>query len=197
MKMATKKYVQMINLSRMKFMEAFKVQTKYSNKLLKGDPDAKNVLLVVQHDPVYTIGIRTRDYTKQDEEKLKSLGAEFCRTNRGGLITFHGPGQLVVYPIINLKDFHPSMKWYICALQKTMIRTCKHYGLNAQTTENTGVWIGDNKIGAIGKIPVTCLVIMLISDDKIIQCILSVFMGSIYYVNFTIICVHEVKLIPM
>lgn len=77
-------------------------------------------------------------------------GAEFYKSNRGGLITFHGPGQLVVYPIINLKNFTPSIKWYVCHIEKTIIRLCKHLGIEAATTSDTGVWIGDEKICAIG-----------------------------------------------
>lgn len=74
------------------------------------------------------------------------LGAEFYRTNRGGLITFHGPGQLVVYPILNLKNFKTSMKWYICHIEKTIIHLCQKLGLKAATSPHTGVWIGDKKV---------------------------------------------------
>uniref|UniRef100_U5EXR5 Octanoyl-[acyl-carrier-protein]:protein N-octanoyltransferase LIPT2, mitochondrial n=1 Tax=Corethrella appendiculata TaxID=1370023 RepID=U5EXR5_9DIPT len=109
-----------------------------------------NALILTEHKPVYTIGIRTKQYTIDDETKLKSLGAEFFRTNRGGLITFHGPGQLVAYPIINLKNFQPSIKWYVCHIEQTIINLCAKYRLKAQTTDDTGVWIDDRKICAIG-----------------------------------------------
>lgn len=81
---------------------------------------------------------------------MKTLGAEFHRTNRGGLITFHGPGQLVVYPILDLKSFNKSMKWYICKLEKTVIEVCKSFGVEAERSSDTGVWVKDNKICAIG-----------------------------------------------
>lgn len=110
----------------------------------------KNILILTEHRPVYTIGIRTKDYTIDDENHLRSLGAEFYKTNRGGLITFHGPGQLVAYPIINLKDFKPSIRWYVCHLEKTIIDLCKRLDLTAKTTTDTGVWIDDRKICAIG-----------------------------------------------
>src|SRR5271157_1139605 len=75
------------------------------------------------------------------------LGADFVRTDRGGLITFHGPGQLVAYPIINLKAFRLGMKTYICQLQKTVIGTCLKMGVTAETSpEHTGVWVKDRKI---------------------------------------------------
>lgn len=111
----------------------------------------KNVLILTEHQPVYTIGIRTKDYTIDDEAHLRSLGAEFFQTNRGGLITFHGPGQLVAYPILHLKQFRPSIRWYVCHLEKTIIDLCQQYGLDqAKTTPDTGVWIDDRKICAMG-----------------------------------------------
>lgn len=73
-------------------------------------------------------------------------GAEFFRTNRGGLITFHGPGQLVVYPILNLKHFKPSIKWYVSQIERTIIDLCSHFSLTAETSVHTGVWINDKKV---------------------------------------------------
>jgi lipoyl(octanoyl) transferase len=120
-----------------------------ANKVLSGEP-YKNVLILTEHPPVYTIGIRTKNYTIKDEEKLRDLGAEFHKTNRGGLITFHGPGQLVAYPIINLKNFQPSVRWYVCHIEKTVINLCAKYGIKAGITDDTGVWVDDRKICAIG-----------------------------------------------
>lgn len=147
--------VNAINLGRMGFMAAYNVQMRFARQHLdfmshKSKLKGENVVLIVEHNNLYTTGLRDKHYDEAEEQKLKRLGAEFYRTNRGGLITYHGPGQLVAYPVINLKDFHPSMKWYVCALEKTMIRTCGFYNLDARTTEHTGVWIGDKKIGAIG-----------------------------------------------
>ncbi|KAF7285839.1 hypothetical protein GWI33_009812 [Rhynchophorus ferrugineus] len=110
----------------------------------------KNTLLCLEHTPVYTVGIRAKQYGIDEEKELLQKGAEFHRTNRGGLITYHGPGQLVVYPILNLKYFKPSMKWYVCQIERTVIDLCKKFGLKAETSPHTGVWIGDNKICAIG-----------------------------------------------
>lgn len=110
----------------------------------------RNVLILTEHRPVYTIGIRTKEYTIDDEHTLRQLGADFYRTNRGGLITFHGPGQLVAYPILYLKHFNPSIRWYVCHLEKTIINVCAELGLTAKTTPDTGVWIGNRKICALG-----------------------------------------------
>lgn len=64
--------------------------------------------MLVEHPPVYTTGIRTKDYSESEADRLRGLGADFVRTNRGGLITFHGDGQLVAYPILDLKEFLPN-----------------------------------------------------------------------------------------
>lgn len=133
-------YVQGLNLQR-------HIAKQYSDA---NDAQFKNVLILTEHRPVYTIGIRTKGYTQNDEDNLRKLGAEFHRTNRGGLITFHGPGQLVAYPIINLKHFKPSMRWYVCHLEKTIIDLCAKLELSACTSPDTGVWIGNNKICALG-----------------------------------------------
>lgn len=109
-----------------------------------------DTLVLIEHNPVYTVGIRNKGYTIEDEEKLKSLGAEFFRTNRGGLITFHGPGQLVAYPILDLKHFKSSIKWYVCQIEKMVIRLCAEFGIKAGTSPDTGVWVDDKKICAIG-----------------------------------------------
>lgn len=109
-----------------------------------------NTLILTEHNPVYTIGIRTKDYTLDDEKDLISKGAQFYRTNRGGLITFHGPGQMVAYPILFLKNFKPSVRWYVNQLEETIIKTCNRFGIVANTSPDTGVWVNDKKICAIG-----------------------------------------------
>lgn len=142
--------VHVLKAGRLNYGESLKLQKSISDRLIKGDENFKNVLILTEHNPVYTIGIRTKNYSSDDEEKLTKLGAEFYKTNRGGLITFHGPGQLVAYPIINLKNFEPSVRWYVCHIEKTIIDLCKKHGITARTTEDTGVWVDNRKICAIG-----------------------------------------------
>lgn len=141
------------NLGRMTYGDALKIQTLVANRvkeLMNKNKSPLGILMLVEHNPVYTIGLRTKPYSHQDQEKLLKLGAEFYKTNRGGLITFHGPGQLVAYPILNLKQFRPSVKWYVETIEQVVIDLCKHFGVEAGTSPHTGVWVKDNKICAIG-----------------------------------------------
>lgn len=142
------------NLGRMSYNRALEVQNQLANQIKKSIEEnnpQKGTILLVEHDPpVYTIGIRTKDYTIKDENNLRNLGAEFYKTNRGGLITFHGLGQLVVYPILNLKLFQPSIRWYVGQIEQTVIDLCKLYKIEAETSPHTGVWVRDKKLCAIG-----------------------------------------------
>jgi len=118
----------------------------------KSQPNgADGVLLVLEHDPVYTVGLRSDRYPDNVADDLRRLGADFQRTNRGGLITFHGPGQLVVYPILHLRHWGLGVKSYVEALEHAIIRACGAVGVYGErSAKYTGVWIGRNKIAAIG-----------------------------------------------
>lgn len=139
-----------LQVGQLSYRSALKLQKllEVHQKTMKDN--INDVLVLVEHTPVYTIGIRTKGYSKEDEDKLKALGADFCRTDRGGLITFHGPGQLVVYPILNLKNYQPSIRWYVSQIEQTVIDVCKELNIKAETSPHTGVWVNDRKICAIG-----------------------------------------------
>nr|XP_026484432.1 putative lipoyltransferase 2, mitochondrial [Vanessa tameamea] len=147
------KMVKVWKLGLISYDTGFKIQTSIARKHLdsmrKGITKNYDTLLLVEHKPVYTVGIRD-DTSKEEILRLRSLGAEFRKTNRGGLITFHGPGQLVAYPIINLKHFRPSVKWYVNSLEETIIQMCEELGIKAGRSPHTGVWVEDDKIAAIG-----------------------------------------------
>ena len=116
-----------------------------------GNKGQHDRILLCQHHPVYTVGIRTKDYIDQTEKaRLMQLGAEFIYTDRGGLITFHGPGQLVCYPILNLKQYNLSLRCYIHKLEEVIMQTCHKFGVATHRTDDVGIWVGDNKIAAIG-----------------------------------------------
>ncbi|KAF9572414.1 hypothetical protein EC968_009892 [Mortierella alpina] len=119
------------------------------------DEDGRHdLLLLVEHTPTYTNGRRNRGVqaiSDQETARLRRLGATYVESLRGGEITFHGPGQLVAYPILDLKPVKLSVRCYVSYLEKAIIATCAQWGVKAITTENTGVWISDQKkIAAIG-----------------------------------------------
>ncbi|XP_006013219.1 octanoyl-[acyl-carrier-protein]:protein N-octanoyltransferase LIPT2, mitochondrial [Latimeria chalumnae] len=147
--------IQVVNLGRIPYANALQVQCRYVRRHLDapsaGAPSVPtDTLLLCEHNPVYTIGIRQAPYPPEEEERLTRLGAEFFRTSRGGLVTFHGPGQLVCYPILNLAHFKKSVRWYVCQLERTVIRLCGKFRIEASTSPDTGVWVRENKICAIG-----------------------------------------------
>ena len=151
-----KNILQVYNLGRLDYQKSLKIQKYFVNKHLSNlnSPRDKDTLLLVEHDPVYTIGLRRSLYKEKELEKLKSLGATVEYSNRGGLITFHGHGQLVAYPILNLKNYSPSIKWYVCQLENTIVNLCLNsYKLNAHRLCNigyTGVWVNNQKLAALG-----------------------------------------------
>ncbi|KAF9086165.1 putative lipoyltransferase 2, mitochondrial [Mortierella sp. AD031] len=96
-------------------------------------------------------GSSAQGISDQEAARLQDLGAVYVESLRGGEITFHGPGQLVAYPILDLKPIKLSVRCYVSYLEKSIIATCAQLGVKAITTENTGVWINDQKkIAAIG-----------------------------------------------
>ncbi|VEN47692.1 unnamed protein product [Callosobruchus maculatus] len=143
------RFVKVWKIGKINYSKAYKLQ-KYLASLHKNEHENNNTLLLLEHPPVYTIGIRTASYKDTDVTALQRRGAEFFKTDRGGLITFHGPGQLVVYPILNLKQFKPSIKWYVNSMQETILKLCDEFNIPAETNTNTGVWVHDKKICAIG-----------------------------------------------
>ncbi|CAB4373452.1 uncharacterized protein OCT59_027018 [Rhizophagus irregularis] len=138
-----------IYLNQITYIKALNLQ----NYLVKNRIENKlgNVLLLVQHPPTYTTGRREKEKSENERIRLKKFGAEYYETLRGGQVTFHGPGQLVGYPILNIRNFKLSVRCYVEAIEQVIIDTCSTYGIKAKTTKNTGVWINDDeKLCAIG-----------------------------------------------
>ena len=106
-------------------------------------PETPNYLLFAEHLPVYTLGKNGKpQHVLINEETRKQKGIEYFNINRGGDITFHGPGQLVGYPIVDLDEFKPDLGWYLRSLEEVIILTLKNYGLNGQRSQGeTGVWL--------------------------------------------------------
>ncbi|MEL6471948.1 MAG: lipoyl(octanoyl) transferase LipB [Cyanobacteria bacterium J06623_4] len=110
---------------------------------------AKDALLLLQHSPVYTLGQGSdSQFLKFDPD---SDDHELFRVERGGEVTYHCPGQLVGYPILNLRHYRQDLHWYLRQLEEVLIRTLGRYGLKAERMAGlTGVWIGNRKVAAIG-----------------------------------------------
>jgi lipoyl(octanoyl) transferase len=111
-----------------------------------------DVLLLLEHPPVYTKGRRsTADELPMGEDWYRMQGIEVTVTDRGGRVTYHGPGQLVGYPIVDLRACGDDVHEYIRRMERVMIESLGEWGVEAGCIEGqTGVWVGDRKIGSIG-----------------------------------------------
>jgi lipoyl(octanoyl) transferase len=109
-------------------------------------------LLLLEHPPTYTLGVRgQQEHLLLDEEALAELGATVYQVHRGGDVTFHGPGQLVGYPILNLERWNQGPVWYVRSLEAVLIDALATFGINAQRVPSRpGVWVAKAKIAAIG-----------------------------------------------
>ena len=124
------------------------VAQKTNNKANGTNLPTTNYFLFVEHPHVYTLGKSGHiENLLIDEEGLKNKGATFYKINRGGDITYHGPGQIVGYPILDLENFFTDIHKYLRSLEEVIIRTLSDYGLKGERSEGeTGVWldVGNN-----------------------------------------------------
>jgi lipoyl(octanoyl) transferase len=113
-----------------------------------------DVLLLLQHLPVVTLGVNVDDsraHIVATPARLAELGVEIHETGRGGDVTYHGPGQIVGYPIVDLRPDRQDVHRYVRDIEEVMIRVCGDYGIVAGRIQGlTGTWVGADKIGAIG-----------------------------------------------
>ena len=170
MKQANDFLLKVFDLKRLDFKKCYNIQKHLVNKQLAMHDKYKqskyeNFVVLVEHEPpVYTIGLRKDQYLKSNalevlKQKLSGQNFQIEMTDRGGLITFHGPGQLVAYPILNLRSVHrnlesPSLRKYVWQLEETVIDLCKrNFDLKAYRSCNTGytgVWVDNMKVAALG-----------------------------------------------
>jgi lipoyl(octanoyl) transferase len=111
-----------------------------------------DTVLLLEHPPVITLGRNARrEHVLSDTERLEHDGIAVHESNRGGDVTFHGPGQVVGYPILDLSRMRKDVGWYLRSLEEVLIRTIEGIGLPAERRQGmTGVWVGKGKVAAIG-----------------------------------------------
>lgn len=150
--------VSLVHLGRMDYSTALAVQEKAC--ALRQQEQIGDVLLLVEHPPVLTLGRNARrEHVVATDELLARRGIALLETNRGGDVTYHGPGQLVGYPILNLRGFTPSIGIieYLRKVEEVLIRVCAEYGvLTERVPGRSGVWtipggaVPEKKIAALG-----------------------------------------------
>ncbi|MBT7520302.1 MAG: lipoyl(octanoyl) transferase LipB, partial [Candidatus Marinimicrobia bacterium] len=134
------------NIGQKSYKAVWDLQKEMQQQRIKGEID--DTLILVEHDPVYTLGKNANeDHLLQSRDE----SIDVFNIERGGDITFHGPGQLVGYPILDLSNYKKSVSWYMRTLEQVLIDTLIEFKIIAQRNEGlTGVWVGDEKIAALG-----------------------------------------------
>ena len=133
------------------------IQTKLNNRKNNLNSITPNFLLFVEHDHVYTLGNSGNENNLIfDKKRLEEMGIKYHKTNRGGDITYHGPGQLVCYPILDLENFYRDIHKYLRDLEDVVINTLDYFNISASgNSKETGVWLDvgtpeERKICAMG-----------------------------------------------
>ena len=138
--------VNIMNLGKRSYGEVWSLQKKMQIRRMAGEID--DLLILVEHDPVYTLG-KNADVNHLLQSRDRTI--EVFNVERGGDITFHGPGQLVGYPIIDLANYKKSVSWYMHSLEQLTIEVLSEFEISAKRVKGlTGVWVGDKKIAAQG-----------------------------------------------
>ena len=134
------------DLGQRPYQEVWDYQKEIQAKRIAGE--IEDTLLMVEHEPVYTLG---KNANENHLLQSRDQSVDVFNIERGGDITFHGPGQLVGYPILDLSNYKKSVSWYMRTLEKIIIDTVSEFGIEAKRIEGlTGVWVGDEKIAALG-----------------------------------------------
>ena len=133
-----------------KYLDGLNLQNLALEKVMSEKADC--ILILLEHEPVLTVGKSGgRENLLVDERELERLGVELCNTCRGGNITYHGPGQVVAYPVLNLGKWKKDLPWYVHSLEEVVIRVLEDHGIEAgRNPEYRGVWVEERKIAAVG-----------------------------------------------
>ena len=134
------------------YAEALGLQRAAAQARIDGGALDQDLLLLVEHPPVVTLGRSSKDaHLLTSPELLRARGVELFEVERGGDVTFHGPGQLVGYPIMDLKRHRRDLHWYLRQVEELLIRALAGFGISGERRQGfTGVWIEDRKIASIG-----------------------------------------------
>jgi len=138
-----------VDLGLIGFEEALKLQMAAKDEVQSG---GEATLFLLEHRPVYTLGanFHSENLLKSEEDLIRN-GFEVVKTDRGGDVTFHGPGQLVVYPVVDLNSLGRDLHLWLRQLESTVIRVLQELGVAGRRfPPHTGVWVGDEKVAAIG-----------------------------------------------
>ena len=134
------------DLGQRPYQEVWAYQKEIQAKRIAGE--IEDTFLMVEHEPVYTLG---KNANENHLLQSHAQSVDVFNIERGGDITFHGPGQLVGYPILDLSNYKKSISWYMRILEQIIIDTVSEFGIEAKRIEGlTGVWVGDEKIAALG-----------------------------------------------
>lgn len=138
------------DLGRLGYQEAWKAQLEHVERLKQGADDDR--LLFVEHPHVVTLGRNAHmENVLVSPERMAALGIELHETDRGGDVTYHGPGQIVAYPILDLTKWKRDVAAYLRGLEEVLILALGDFGLQGErSTGATGVWVGDAKVAAMG-----------------------------------------------
>ncbi len=136
--------------SQVEYAEAMRLQRE--RRIAIAADRAPNALYLLEHAPVITLGRRgNKENILCNDRELQTRGVKLYEADRGGDVTYHGPGQLIAYPVLNLTQWRESISWYLRALEEVVIRSLKAYGVQGERLpEFTGVWIDGAKISAVG-----------------------------------------------
>jgi len=139
-----------LDLGLVDYIHAHHLQTRISGRLAAGA--GNDVLLLLEHTPTITVGKSgSADNILASRGHLSKMGIQIVFVDRGGDVTFHGPGQLVAYPILDLRSRRRDLHRFVSDLEETAIRTAGDFGVLAtRDTGHRGVWVGDDQIGAVG-----------------------------------------------
>lgn len=139
-----------LDLGILPYEEAFELQKKMARRRIEGK--IGDHLLLLEHPPVITVGRNARlENILADSQLLGKEGISVIQTDRGGDVTYHGPGQLVGYPILNLRKMRPDVQWYVSQLEKSIIETLRNFYIQATQVKGLrGVWVEGYKIASIG-----------------------------------------------